>query len=220
MAQILKEEQKQAIIEAARQELLENGYKDASMRNIAAKADMTVGNLYRYFKSKEDLQRYILGDTYEKISSILMELSADTVSKEPRVFNVKADVHDLSDLMDRLADRLVSVLKQNHDEFMILLNDQDIDEKFRSWFERTLHSLVDQHYLRDDQQLQKQVLTNAYVKAIYTGLKEIFKNTESDSDALTDIIKTYLHSYVIMLDEDLKHPEDAYAFYHIQNPEN
>ena len=49
MAQVLKEAQRDKILEAAKQELLHYGYKEASMRRIAAQAEMTVGNLYRYF---------------------------------------------------------------------------------------------------------------------------------------------------------------------------
>lgn len=219
MAQILKDEQRQAIIAAARQELLENGYKDASMRNIAAKADMTVGNIYRYFKNKEEILHYIVGDAYDRINTIFSGLSADSVSKEPRVFNIKADSYELSTLMDKLADRLIDVYEKQHDEFMILLKEEEISEKIRNWFRRTLKSLVDQHYVLDDQQEEKQILTEAYTEAICSGFKEIFRNDQIASDKLRTILKTYLHSYIIMLDEDLKHTEDAYAFYHIQTPE-
>ena len=63
MAQILKEELRKAIIESAKQEFLNNGYENASMRNIAKKANMTVGNLYRYFESKDDIHKQIVSNT-------------------------------------------------------------------------------------------------------------------------------------------------------------
>ena len=55
MAQVLKDSLRKAILDAAKEEFLEYGFKDASMRRIAAKANMTVGNLYRYFKNKESI---------------------------------------------------------------------------------------------------------------------------------------------------------------------
>ena len=63
MAQVLKEEVRSRIIASAKKELLKKGYKDASMREIAKGADLTVGNLYRYFDSKEELVNTIIGTT-------------------------------------------------------------------------------------------------------------------------------------------------------------
>ena len=45
MAQILKKSVKENIILAAKKEFLEKGLKDASLRNIAKGANITVGNL-------------------------------------------------------------------------------------------------------------------------------------------------------------------------------
>ena len=67
MAQKLKENMRNSIIEAAKKELLTFGYKDASMRNIAKMSNMTVGNLYRYFESKDDLIQNIVTPTLKEI---------------------------------------------------------------------------------------------------------------------------------------------------------
>ena len=50
MAQTLKDDVKARIIESAKEEFLENSYEKTSMRAIASKSNITVGNLYRYFK--------------------------------------------------------------------------------------------------------------------------------------------------------------------------
>ena len=60
MAQVLKEAVKDKIIAAAKEEFLKKGYKEASMRAIARKSKMTVGNLYRYFSSKEEMIIHIV----------------------------------------------------------------------------------------------------------------------------------------------------------------
>ena len=60
MAQVLKESQRINILNAAKKELLEKGYRDVSMRHIAAIAHMTVGNLYRYYQSKDALIQAIV----------------------------------------------------------------------------------------------------------------------------------------------------------------
>lgn len=53
--QVLKEAVRTAILKSARKEFEKNGLEKASMRVIASKAGMTVGNLYRYYSNKEDL---------------------------------------------------------------------------------------------------------------------------------------------------------------------
>lgn len=53
--QVLKEEVRKKIRKAAIKSFKEIGYKKTSMRIIAEDADMSVGNLYRYYKNKETL---------------------------------------------------------------------------------------------------------------------------------------------------------------------
>ena len=50
-----KTESHKKIIEAAREEFLEYGYNDASLRRIASKAGIQVGGLYKHFANKEEL---------------------------------------------------------------------------------------------------------------------------------------------------------------------
>ena len=53
--QILKESMRNRILVSAKKEFSRNGYNRSSMRKIASGADMTVGNLYRYYKGKKQL---------------------------------------------------------------------------------------------------------------------------------------------------------------------
>lgn len=58
--QTLKKEVQEAIINASIEEFLEKGFALASMRSIASKANISVGNVYRYFKNKESLLETIV----------------------------------------------------------------------------------------------------------------------------------------------------------------
>lgn len=55
MPQVLKEEVRARILEAARTEFATRGYVDATMASIAARADTGAAALYRYFPSKHAL---------------------------------------------------------------------------------------------------------------------------------------------------------------------
>lgn len=50
-----KTETHEKILPAAKEEFLEKGFEQASMRNIAAKIGMSAAGLYRHFANKEDL---------------------------------------------------------------------------------------------------------------------------------------------------------------------
>ena len=80
MAQKLKDDVRLSIIKAAKEEFLEKGYKGASMRSIANKANMTVGNLYRYYKNKEDINLSIVAPTFRLIDSAIKNLSNNNVN--------------------------------------------------------------------------------------------------------------------------------------------
>ena len=68
--QVLKEEVRQRIIKSARREFKKCGFEKASMRSIASSDNMTVGNLYRYYKNKEDLYGAIIGSLFVCFSAI------------------------------------------------------------------------------------------------------------------------------------------------------
>ena len=51
----LKEDIRNRIVTAARNEFIKNGFRKTSMRTISAKSGVTLGNIYNYFKTKDDI---------------------------------------------------------------------------------------------------------------------------------------------------------------------
>lgn len=203
MAQTLKEEVRQAIIDSAKQEFLEKGYKGASMRSIAKKSNMTVGNLYRYFKSKEDINLYIVAPTYRKIDTAIKSLTQNNISMETRVFNVKPNTNELKAVLDELVNQLVSIYDSNKSEFNILMIHSKLNENITAWFGDIINSLISQSFILDELSGEKQILSKAYAESIFSGIKNLFKENELASKQLKALLKTYLRSFLYMLDSDL-----------------
>lgn len=65
--QYLKKEIREKIIAAAIEEFKEHGYSDASIRNIANNAEISLGNVYRYFTNKEALYFAVINPFMESI---------------------------------------------------------------------------------------------------------------------------------------------------------
>ncbi len=51
----LKEDVRSRIVMAARSEFVKCGYRKTSMRTISAKSGVVLGNIYNYFKTKDDI---------------------------------------------------------------------------------------------------------------------------------------------------------------------
>ena len=93
--QYLKPEVRERIIAAAVEEFKEFGYSDASIRNIANNAEISLGNIYRYFDNKESLYFAVInpfmnsikqavehdfvfyGRTMKEISEVLVDFLMD-----------------------------------------------------------------------------------------------------------------------------------------------
>ena len=60
-----KTESHERIIAAAKAEFLEYGFENASMRRIAANADITVSGLYKHFPSKEEMFAHLVQPTLD-----------------------------------------------------------------------------------------------------------------------------------------------------------
>lgn len=65
-----KELHHERIIEAATAEFLEYGFKDASMRRIAAEAGMSASGLYKHFASKEEMFAALVEPAYQELLSL------------------------------------------------------------------------------------------------------------------------------------------------------
>ncbi len=202
MAQKLKDETRKAIIEAAKEEFLEKGFEDASMRNIAAKANITVGNIYRYFENKEELNKYIVAETSDDISNLLNSLKVERLSKEPRVFEMKSDPIQLKNMVDELSVRLCKLYQAKGASFNILLKDETSSGKLKEWFEMTIKDLIGQSYSLSDRKKQIDLLSNAYASAIYEGLCQIFMNSDLDTFVLVKLVRNYLNSFFRMVLDD------------------
>jgi len=70
---ILKDEKYSSILQAARQEFVREGFKEASMRNIARQAGVGLSNIYNYFRNKDEIFGVIVSPAKHKLFSFITE---------------------------------------------------------------------------------------------------------------------------------------------------
>ena len=101
--QYLKKEIRDRILAAAVDEFKEQGYADASIRNIANNAEISLGNIYRYYDNKEALYFAVINPFMESIKEF---------------FDNEFSFTDKS--MKEISEMLISFIMQYNDELLII----------------------------------------------------------------------------------------------------
>ncbi|MEA4812308.1 MAG: TetR/AcrR family transcriptional regulator [Anaerolineaceae bacterium] len=72
----ISDEKRDRIFTTAISEFAEHGYSAASINTIARKAGVSIGGMYKYFDSKEDLFLAMVGKGLELLNRIILELGS------------------------------------------------------------------------------------------------------------------------------------------------
>lgn len=104
------------IIQAARKEFSEKGYKKASMRTIAANSGLVVGALYRHFKDKEVLFEYFVSPVFMAAEKLM---KADG---EKAHYNLnKSTLEEIWEVSEEFIQKCVNFVFQYKEELRLLL---------------------------------------------------------------------------------------------------
>ena len=72
---------RERLVESARELMYEQGIHATSLADIAAHADVPLGNVYYYFKTKDDLVAAVVDDHLGKVKALLARLDARQTPK-------------------------------------------------------------------------------------------------------------------------------------------
>ncbi len=175
--QVLKDEVRNRIFEAALREFKEKGYEGASMREIAKDAGLSVGNLYRYFENKEKLFYAIIGPVYNR----LIDLTKDC-------FHYKL-THDESSFLDYLTDSILSNSRQYGVEMSILLNGskgtqyEKAKEDIISLVEGFAKQIVTRNQERKKMTLKYDYLCQVVAVLLIEGISMIMGHFDNEDEA-------------------------------------
>ena len=210
MAQILKEHIRQEILLAAKQEFLHHGIHNSSMREIAKKADVTVGNVYRYYKNKEALADAIINPTLELMNrAIFFQIQESKYTLKSMSKGERYAFFDQKIL--QLSDGFLEVFSQHTEECLILLNHQRFYQSLVNWLNELISSLI-QEWVMDSELLVHvdelcAMLSEAIMSGLARGLLVTLTPYHHQPKELRSIINTYLHLFTLMLEAAENHEE-------------
>jgi len=187
--QRLKEEIKNAIIDSAKEEFFNNGFNGASMRKIALNIGITVGNLYRYFKNKEELFYYITAPVYEMIKSFI--LNHNDIYDES-VLNTK----NFNELLDEFTGLFIISIKQYKIEILILANGAEGTDyaNAKNDFIGFLADHAMTHFVKyypDEDICVLKILAKAFSSSFIEGILEIIRKND-DELIFKNVLEKYL----------------------------
>ena len=129
----MNEEILNEILEAAKAESLSLGYIDASMRNIAKKANLTTGSLYYRFVDKAEMLDAVVGNEAEELLETFKKIQRDFAKKE-----IENQVSEMKSYTENGVHILLNYIYDNYDAFKII-----ICKSRGSKYEFFIDSLVD-----------------------------------------------------------------------------
>lgn len=115
----MKEERetKERLLQSAKEEFLEKGYMKASLRGICAKAGVTTGALYFFFKDKEELFGALVDEPIHQLSLLLyqhFDEESEILAQFPQYEHADGD-------HDQFAETLVRHLYGHYEAFFLLI---------------------------------------------------------------------------------------------------
>ncbi|HCC32708.1 MAG TPA: hypothetical protein DEQ28_02220 [Clostridiales bacterium] len=110
--QYQKEEIRARILEAALAEFEQHGFAGAQMRRMARRARVATGNIYRYFKNKEEIFDAIVQAGYRDISALIFE--SHQLSKQNR--------GDIRSIARHIASGIMGVYSRHGRQLLVVAN--------------------------------------------------------------------------------------------------
>ena len=203
MAQILKDSSRQLILENARQEFLEYGFQGASMRRIAARSQMTVGNLYRYFKSKQDINRVIVEKTLDEVNNMVMELSGRQIDFTSGRYEISLDAEQLLEILSALSQRLVDIYWRHKVEFRILMMHSDLNNELTEWMTNIISHYIQTQLHHGAKNRLIEALARCEAIALFSGFNDLFA-ADLKKDELSEAANVYMQLFLGLMANELQ----------------
>ena len=187
MPQILKTEIKESILQSALDAFLEKGYRNASMQEIARGAGIAAGNIYNYFKNKEE---------------ILATLISPVLAEVKKIFGIR--VRDLPMLVSedgvgisqRKMDEFIRIYQSNRRVFVLLFEKSD-STKFETTKADVIEGLssavirAKNAFTPCSATREQEILVKAFSTGYVNGIISIL-TTNADEDLKLDVLHQFL----------------------------
>ncbi|MDA3931510.1 MAG: TetR/AcrR family transcriptional regulator [Tenericutes bacterium] len=180
--QVLKESVREAIVQSAVSEFFQKDYQSANMRDIAHNANITVGNIYRYYKNKKELFDTVLAPA-EKAIDLLSDFDLHTSNK---LIQSKED-------LDQLIRYVMNVIGPYTKEiFIMIFNSSGTHhQRLRSQIENLIILKVTKYYPGKFTRSFLEVISKSFVEGVFFIFKNNIMNEQKIQTLLSELVVFY-----------------------------
>ena len=176
----------EAVLECAKKEFLEKGYKDASLRTIAQEAGTSTGSIYTRFGDKEGLFRAIVEPVAEEMKRMFLEIQENFHQLDDNVQQSEMGRYTSLHQME-----LLDYIYDHFDEFRLLLDGAE-GTQFACFLDELVDIEVDYTYKYMEvigcESVKSGLVTEDFIHIIVTayfnGMFEVVRHNMSKADAV------------------------------------
>jgi len=116
-AKISKEQKKEEIVKTACKLFAERGYYNTTIPDIAEAMNMSVGNLYNYFESKEELAKYIMQYSSKLLGNEIRKINDENIPTKEKLHKIVKKFIEIAEENPELIDYFLRVFLSNREVF-------------------------------------------------------------------------------------------------------
>lgn len=192
--QIQKEKIRLEILNKASQEFLKKGYTAASMRIIAKKAEISVSNVYNYFKSKEVLFYSLTDPVFHSMEKLFNTFIGFENGKD------FADEHFLNDFIEITSRNIGEFIKKDRIGFLLIM-DKSTGTRYEKIKDEMIESMEKhffQHMMQEN--MKKDIPDDLIIMHLIAinfleGLLEIARHYKNEL-WIEKNVKAFLHYHI------------------------
>jgi AcrR family transcriptional regulator len=191
--QVLKDDIKKNILKQTSLLIVEKGINNFTMREIASKSGITVGNLYRYFENKDMIIQETIQPVVLQLNLMLKEVTNNQDIELNKDINVNTIQYNLELLVDKLADIYID----NRLLMKVLANNEIFYSQIINWLKQIMMIVINEKYnLR-----YVDTLSNVLAVNIVSGIAMIFNEDRDNGYSVKDLKELMMNYLKIVMGE-------------------
>ncbi len=173
------DEIKNRILKAAELEFSSKGFSGTTTRQLAKRAQVSYGNMYKYFQNKDELLEAVIGEYAKGVLKNFRDIMEKSLHQNP-------DDHHV----ELMVNALVALYEKSPVKFMIFLTGMEESKLYQLKVD-LMESLKQRIYVTSQSDLLSDVLTDNLINAFIR-----FAGKFEDITQFKEIVQTYLRYHI------------------------
>lgn len=187
MVQYKKDNIKERIDYAALKIFGEKGYKNTKISDVAAEADVSVGNIYRYYKNKEEIFYSVAPE------NVLEELKNILTNKVILAKNRDANEMNSINKFQLINEKFVEYMVANREQVLVMISGSE-GTRYEGAKCKIINYIIEnvkEYYSKKSNEIIHDSMNYGIIRIIYEKLIEMMMHVLKESESPEEIRKSF-----------------------------